>query len=141
MDGGADLEVLGWDALDALEGGTCQRWVRGREPADGGDCTALLRDAVSTQAREVPDERDGVIDRDTCSLLVGGRGADGAGDCELSGDIAEALGQLVADEEVPAERRGEVQIGAQVHLGEQRVQLSPADEVVVEARVRRRGDS
>ena len=46
MDGGADLEMLGRDALDALEGGTGQRWVRNREAADGGDCAALLRDAV-----------------------------------------------------------------------------------------------
>ena len=112
MDGGADLEVLGGDTLDALNGGTGQRWVRGREPANGGDCAALLRDAVPTQAREVPDERGSVIDRDTCGVLVGGRGADGAGDCELSGDIAQPLGQLVADEEVPAERCGEVQVGA-----------------------------
>jgi len=56
-----------------------------------------------TQTREVPDERASVIDRNAQSLLVGGRGADGAGDCELGGDIAQPLGQFVTDKEVCAE--------------------------------------
>ncbi|MBN9160283.1 MAG: hypothetical protein J0I07_04935 [Myxococcales bacterium] len=91
MDGRADLEVLGRDSPDAFEGSTGQRWVCTRDPADGHNCAALLRDAVAAQAREIPNERSSVINRDTCGLSVCGCRADGAGDGELCGDIAKPL--------------------------------------------------
>jgi len=89
VDCGADLEVLGWDALEPFEGGGGERWVCAGESADGSDRAALFGTAVTAEACEVSDERGGVLDWDARGLLVGGPGTERSGHDELGGDVAQ----------------------------------------------------
>ena len=57
---------------------------------------------------------------------------------QLGSCIAEPLRQLLADQEVAAERCGQVEVGAQVDLGKKRLELRPANQVITGHRHRAR---